>query len=281
MAKTYSKAPDEVTDRCAHIIKLFYPDLFAAEIRIDLLSISDEDAVGPCLKHQGYGAAAVVRILDVKARTMGRGDAEIVIDEWTYLKMTEAEKDALLDHEIHHIELRTIGKTRIPIRDERNRPKMRLKRHDRQFGWFDAIAERHGQASGEVKQVTRLYLEAKQIYFTFAEMPLLSETALDRAAAKLEKAIGGGMSVTITAGGISGSGRDMAETKENEEELLPKAIALVTERQTASVALIQRGLKIGYNRASRLMTLMEERKIVGPEVGAAPREVLVKKAPTP
>jgi hypothetical protein len=46
-----------------------------------------------------------------------------------------------------------------------------MKLHDREFGWFDAIAARHGAASCEVQQVTKLVEEAAQIYFQ-SEMTL-------------------------------------------------------------------------------------------------------------
>ena len=43
-----------------------------------------------------------------------------------------------------------------------------------------------------------------------------------------------------------------------------------------SAALIQRKYRIGYNRAARLIDLMEEKGIIGPQVGSKPREVLKK-----
>ena len=44
----------------------------------------------------------------------------------------------------------------------------------------------------------------------------------------------------------------------------------------ASASLLQRKYKLGYNRAARIMDLLEERGIVGPQNGSKPREVLVK-----
>jgi S-DNA-T family DNA segregation ATPase FtsK/SpoIIIE len=38
--------------------------------------------------------------------------------------------------------------------------------------------------------------------------------------------------------------------------------------------MLQRRLRIGYNRAARLMELLEARGVVGPENGAQPREIL-------
>ncbi len=50
----------------------------------------------------------------------------------------------------------------------------------------------------------------------------------------------------------------------NEDELLPKAIALVKDQGTASVSMLQRRLRIGYSRAARLIETMEQRGIVSP-----------------
>ena len=38
--------------------------------------------------------------------------------------------------------------------------------------------------------------------------------------------------------------------------------------------MLQRRLRIGYNRAARIMELMEERGIVGPDNGSSPREII-------
>jgi S-DNA-T family DNA segregation ATPase FtsK/SpoIIIE len=39
--------------------------------------------------------------------------------------------------------------------------------------------------------------------------------------------------------------------------------------------MLQRRLRVGYNRAARLMEVLEDRGIVGPENGSSPREILV------
>ena len=43
-----------------------------------------------------------------------------------------------------------------------------------------------------------------------------------------------------------------------------------------SASLIQRKFRLGYNRAARIIDLLEERGIIGPPNGSKPREVLVK-----
>ena len=55
-----------------------------------------------------------------------------------------------------------------------------------------------------------------------------------------------------------------------------EVVQFVIESQKASASLLQRRFKIGYNRAARLVDLLEERGIVGPANGAKAREVLVQ-----
>ncbi len=63
--------------------------------------------------------------------------------------------------------------------------------------------------------------------------------------------------------------------EESEDDLLPEAIDLVKKHQRASAALLQRRLRVSYNRASRLIDLLEQRGIVGPEEKGRSREVLI------
>lgn len=59
------------------------------------------------------------------------------------------------------------------------------------------------------------------------------------------------------------------------DELLPDAIELVVGAGAASVSMLQRRFRIGYNRAARIIDMMEERQIVGPPDGSRPRAVLI------
>lgn len=63
--------------------------------------------------------------------------------------------------------------------------------------------------------------------------------------------------------------------EEFEDELLEDAIRLVIDMKQASASMLQRRFRIGYNRAGRLVDMMEERGIVGPPQGSKPRDVLV------
>jgi S-DNA-T family DNA segregation ATPase FtsK/SpoIIIE len=59
-----------------------------------------------------------------------------------------------------------------------------------------------------------------------------------------------------------------------EDPLYDKALVIVLQQHKASASYIQRRLKIGYNRAARLVELMEHNGVVGPAQGSKPRELL-------
>jgi S-DNA-T family DNA segregation ATPase FtsK/SpoIIIE len=61
---------------------------------------------------------------------------------------------------------------------------------------------------------------------------------------------------------------------EGDDPLYEKAIEIVFQQGKASASYIQRRLKIGYNRAARLVEEMEHRGVVGPAQGSKPRELL-------
>lgn len=63
------------------------------------------------------------------------------------------------------------------------------------------------------------------------------------------------------------------------DELYHEAVELVVEMQTASVSMLQRKFRIGYNRAARLIDEMEQRGVVGPHEGSKPRRVNVEISP--
>lgn len=65
--------------------------------------------------------------------------------------------------------------------------------------------------------------------------------------------------------------------EEIDDELYEKAVSLVEMAGYGSTSMIQRKLKIGYNRAARLIERMEEEGIVGPPDGSKPRKVLLER----
>ncbi|HIJ91432.1 MAG: DNA translocase FtsK 4TM domain-containing protein [Desulfobulbaceae bacterium] len=62
------------------------------------------------------------------------------------------------------------------------------------------------------------------------------------------------------------------------DEKYDEAVALVCETGQASISMVQRRLRVGYNRAARMIELMEKEGVVGPADGSKPREVLARKS---
>ena len=69
---------------------------------------------------------------------------------------------------------------------------------------------------------------------------------------------------------------DINAVAEARDDLFDDAVRLVAEHRQASTSFLQRRLKVGYSRAGRLMDELEAAGIVGPIVGAKPREILVE-----
>jgi S-DNA-T family DNA segregation ATPase FtsK/SpoIIIE len=70
--------------------------------------------------------------------------------------------------------------------------------------------------------------------------------------------------------GLGGEDEDMSD------ELYDQAVAVVTETRQASISMVQRRLRIGYNRAARMIERMEAEGIVSAPLGSKGREVLVQ-----
>ena len=75
--------------------------------------------------------------------------------------------------------------------------------------------------------------------------------------------------------GASG-GMEGEEGEEGEDPLVAQSWAIIKETGRASVSMLQRRLKLGYNRAARIMDILHDKGYVGPENGSSPREILVE-----
>lgn len=68
-----------------------------------------------------------------------------------------------------------------------------------------------------------------------------------------------------------------AVSEDDYDELYDTAVAIVAETRQASISMLQRRMRVGYNRAARMIERMEREGIVGPSDGVKPREVLINK----
>lgn len=74
---------------------------------------------------------------------------------------------------------------------------------------------------------------------------------------------------------IPNQGEESSLEDNDEDEYYKQAVEFVREKQSASVSMLQRRFRIGYNRAARIVEEMENRGIVGPSEGSKPRKVLI------
>ena len=72
---------------------------------------------------------------------------------------------------------------------------------------------------------------------------------------------------------------DLKEVGGDSDEKYEEAVELVQQTGHASISMVQRKLRVGYNRAARMIEDMEKNGIVGPSDGSRPREILIRRGP--
>lgn len=82
---------------------------------------------------------------------------------------------------------------------------------------------------------------------------------------------------TSVLAGAAKTGEEDNGIGEEVDEFLEDAIRFVVEKQRASISMLQRAFRIGFNRAARLMDALEEQGVVGEDQGSKPRMVLMTK----
>ncbi len=85
----------------------------------------------------------------------------------------------------------------------------------------------------------------------------------------------GGSKAGKAVGGPA-SEADGSEFSDEDEELIQRAVEVIMKDRRATTSHVQRRLRIGYNRASLIIEELERRGIVGPQIGTAPRDILLE-----
>jgi hypothetical protein len=165
MPTEYRVANKEIGSMLQQAMKRYCPKLTEYGVTVDLLwAWNSEDAP---LKHGGYPAAALARICNYKQRVKGYGDCEIAIDKEDWDTKDDAERLALLHHELRHFEP-VMGKNGLK-RDALDRPKLRLRLHDAQIGVFYDVVEKHGAKAPESRLFADAYRKMVQLSFPFMD----------------------------------------------------------------------------------------------------------------
>lgn len=167
MAILYRKAKPDLIALVVEIMTKFHGDLAAEGVSIGCLVAANADGDGPALKHHGYPAIAVVKITPYKQRVQGIEDAVITFDADAFARLSDAERRAVVDHELYHLQLQR-DEMDFPKRDDMDRPKLKARLHDFEIGGFTAIMRRHGIHAIETQAVRAAYEELRQMKFDWA-----------------------------------------------------------------------------------------------------------------
>lgn len=174
---TYEKAKEETCQTVEEVAEQYHTALADAEVSYDLMLAyatrdKNGDPRGAAVKVRGRACAAKVRICGESERAAGRADAEITLDGDSLDTWSDEYLRAVLDHELTHLDLVINAKTGELVRDNQDRPKLRLLHHDIEFGWFDVVARRHGDNSPEVRQAKQLLYDYnfRQLYLPGLEL---------------------------------------------------------------------------------------------------------------
>ena len=138
---TYQKCPKAVGELVEVLLNKFdtHRPLVATDIKIDLVfAYADEDEKGrllnDALSKDGIKALGITRNVSLKHRALGHGDAEIALDANWWGSATAEEQAALLDHELHHIAVKSDKQGNVRY-DDLGRPIIKLRKHDVEVGW--------------------------------------------------------------------------------------------------------------------------------------------------
>lgn len=202
---TFERCDESVDQMAQEILKQFetHKPLLDAKVRIDFVfAFAPTDSmgcpVGNALKLHGRAADGICRILPLKQRALGRGDAEISLDGDHWRDYSDAERRSLLDHELHHLAVRL--KQGLADRDSHGRPLLRMRKHDVEFGWFALIAARHGVESGERRQAQSIMDQWGQYFWPQVAKPSPNAVPLKALLGTKDSGIS---SVTISSGSNS------------------------------------------------------------------------------
>jgi hypothetical protein len=167
---------DAVEKMAARILRQFdsHKPILDAKVRIDFVFAYpdlDENAmpVNDAIKRHGVKALGLCKVIPCDRRAKGEADAEIKLDGKHWESVDVPEQEALLDHELNYISVCEEGKDvtgrTVFKQDSNGRPKLRMRKHDVEVGWFGIIASRHGAHSQERIQAASIMENHGQLYW--------------------------------------------------------------------------------------------------------------------
>jgi hypothetical protein len=173
---TYNPPDKSVLDLVDAVLNKYeeHNQLVTAGVKIDVLMAYGKESKsgekGDAIKHHGVKALGLMKRNGLKERVLGHGDALMLLDGDWFATASDAERKAVIDHELLHLDLKR-DETFAVEADDADRPKLVLRPHDYELGEFILIAKRHGMASVECKMMAKIKEEAGQFFWPEIEEP--------------------------------------------------------------------------------------------------------------
>jgi hypothetical protein len=171
MSAIYSLADKDTEALLQDLVIKYHTDLDSTGATFNLifaLRDPEDESEKPVLAIKGHRVFGLSKVHNLKERTLGLADAEILLDGDAWPRMSKQVKSAVLDHQLQYFEVKRDKEGEF-VYDDLERPILKMRQTDRSFGWFDAVAERHREHSMEVIQMRRLFTESGQIYLPFVD----------------------------------------------------------------------------------------------------------------
>lgn len=139
------------------------------------------------LTEKGLPVNGKIKITTLLARSKGESDVELMLDGDLWRQLEPEERAAVIDSFLHGLEIQTKMEAD-PVsgdlvdtikRDDRGRPKLKIKPHDFIIRGYHDVAERHGNALPAVQQLRAIFQtrDMRQAWFPFAEEVFRAEDA--------------------------------------------------------------------------------------------------------
>lgn len=212
---TYQTTGDQVREAretAQRMMDQYHPELRDAEVTFAILMASpprdkNGDPTGPAVSLHGYPCAAKIKRTPYEYRTLHVPDCLIYVDSDWWECLTTRQRDALLDHELEHLTL-AVDAEGACQRDDCERPKLQMRKHDRTVEGFDIVVRRHGPAAPEHMAWTK-FEEARTQQWLFGDLgPDPEEEPSDDDDLGVE-ITAGHQTVATTLGGLKRAARTM------------------------------------------------------------------------
>jgi len=172
--KIYIRATDAERAVLQRVMTTYHPALLQANIKVAMTMARKFDGNEQpvhCVKFAGANAAAITRTIPLRRRVYDEHDAEIEVDGLTWDELSEAQREALLDHELNHIRA-SVGDDNAVRLDDMGRPKVNLVPDDFTLTGFYAIGRRHGRTALEWRSVSHVHAELLRIIEEAERQPM-------------------------------------------------------------------------------------------------------------